>query len=880
MSNKHKEISFEAEIESHLLEHGGYLSGNPANFDRKRCLDPTVLIPFIQATQPKTWKTIADYHGANAETVLLDDLTRALAGQGMLQVLRHGFKCFGKLIRVAYFAPASRMNPETERLHRENRLTVTRQVRFSEKDEKSLDLVLAINGLPVVTAELKNHLTRQTVHDAMGQYREDRDPREQLFRFKERSLVHFAVDPDQVFMTTRLEGKSTFFLPFNRGHNCGAGNPPNPGGHRTAYLWQEVWQRDSLLDIVGRFLHLETVEKKVLVTRNGESTVRKIKKETMIFPRYHQLDAVRRLIDAARSQGAGRQYLVQHSAGSGKSNTIGWLAHRLSSLHDDADGKVFDTVIVITDRRVLDKQLQDTIYQFEHKQGVVQKIDENTEQLVKALAGGTPIIITTLQKFPFILQTLERLRKQNSEVQIDTAGRRFAVIVDEAHSSQTGEQAAELKGILNDAELRRKARELAADEEVEDSADEAMLLTMLKRGRQPNISFFAFTATPKHKTLKIFDEPGPDGRPPFHHYSMRQAIEENFIHDVLKHYVTYKTYFGLVQAAETDPLVEKKKAAKALARFMSLHPTNIAQKTEVMVEHFRSVTRHKIGGRAKAMVVTDSRLHAVRYKQSFDAYIAKKGYSDIKTLVAFSGTVNDPDIPDTSYTEEGMNGIKERELPDKFESEEYQVLLVAEKYQTGFDQPLLHTMYVDKRLDGVQAVQTLSRLNRTCQGKEDTFVLDFRNEAENIYAAFKPYYEHTYAAEATSPQKLYELKSKLDGAFVYHQNEMDEFCTVYFSLADGESARGHAQLNMRPWNGTRPWRKRPRTTSRGGWSVSAICTVFSPRSFPIRIHPWRSSIPTAASCSRSSRGTGAAPLTWETRCSSSSTVSRKSTKAG
>jgi type I restriction enzyme R subunit len=784
MPAKHKEIAFEAAIEAHLLAQGGYEKGDPAHYDRARALDASVLIPFIQATQPKTWQTIFDYHGDNAAQTLLGDLTKALASLGMLHVLRHGFNCFGRTVRVAYFAPASGMNPDYQALYAANRLTVTRQVHFSEESEQSIDLLLAVNGLPVATAELKNPMTGQNVHDAMRQYRENRDPKAPLFRFKERALVHFAVDPDRAFMTTKLDGKSTWFLPFNRGDGLGAGNPVNPDGHKTAYLWEKVWQRDSLLEILGRYLHLQKEEKDVAITKGGKTTVRKVHKETMIFPRYHQLDAVRGLLGATRRQGVGRNYLVQHSAGSGKSNSIAWLAHQLSSLHDAQDRKVFDSVIVITDRRVLDKQLQDNIYEFEHKQGVVKKIDENSAQLAEALKDGTPIIITTLQKFPFVTEKVGEL-----------AARRYAVIVDEAHSSQSGEQAAELKGILNDAELRRKAKELAQEEGVEDSSEEAVLLTMLKRGRQPNISFYAFTATPKHKTLKIFDEPGPSGEAPFHLYSMRQAIEEDFILDVLAHYTTYHAYFGLIKDIEDDPLVERKKAAKALARFMQHHPHNVASKVEVMVEHFRTHTRHKIGGRAKAMVVTDSRLAAVRYKQAFDKYIAEKGY-DIRTIVAFSGSVTDPDVPAVSYTEEGMNGFREKELPDKFGSEEYQILLVAEKYQTGFDQPLLHTMYVDKRLDGVQAVQTLSRLNRTCPGKEDTFVLDFRNERDDILRAFKPYYEVTEAEPTVSPHKLYELKAKMDGAQVYHQAEVEEFVAVFFTLDGDQSAKAHAKLNQ------------------------------------------------------------------------------------
>lgn len=780
---RHNEAAFETTIEAALLASGGFAKGDATTFDRKRGLDVGVLLGFIQATQQKAWSTIATYHGDQAGPVLLDDLGKAVNASGLLHVLRHGFSCFGRTIRIACFAPASGLNPELQALYDANVLTVTRQVHYSEKNENSLDLVLSLNGLPLVTAELKNQFTGQTVHNAMRQYRQDRDPKEQVFRFNQRSLVHFAVDPDLAFMTTRLDGNGTRFLPFNLGHGDGAGNPANPRGHRTSYLWEKIWQRDSLLDILGRFLHLEIEARDVLVTRGGKKVVQKIRKESMIFPRYHQLDAVRALVDSAKTNGTGRNYLVQHSAGSGKSNTIAWLAHRLSSLHDEKDERVFDSMIVITDRRVLDRQLQANIFDFEHKQGVVQKIDEDSTQLAKALVDRTPIIVTTLQKFPFVTDKLATLPHQ-----------RYAVIVDEAHSSQSGEQVAELKGVLNDADLRARAQAIAADEGIEDSADEAMLLTMLKRGRQPNISFFAFTATPKHKTLKIFDEPGPTGTAPFHLYSMRQAIEESFIHDVLLNYITYKSYYRLARESADDPLVDKREAAKALARYMQHHPHNLASKVEVMVEHFRQHTRHKIAGRAKAMVVTGSRLSAVRYKLAFDKYIADKGYQDIRTLVAFSGTVEDPDAPGRTWSEDGMNGFRESELPAKFETDDYQVLLVAEKYQTGFDQPLLHTMYVDKRLDGVQAVQTLSRLNRRCIGKEETFVLDFYNEREDILLAFKPYYESTEAAETTDPQKLYELKTKLDAAQVYHQTEVEALCKDFFSdPSTGDSV--HARLS-------------------------------------------------------------------------------------
>ena len=544
-------------------------------------------------------------------------------------------------------------------------------------------------------------------------------------------------------------------------------------------------------------MHLEVKEK-----RFGGKVVRK---ETMIFPRYHQLDSVRGLEDKARTNGPGHNYLIQHSAGSGKSNSIGWLAHRLAFLYDTEDRKVFDSVVVITDRIVLDQQLQETIYQFEHKHGVVQKIDENTAQLATALRAGVPIIITTLQKFPFVTEQMRKQAEeeakakglpQPSEEDATLPGRQYAVIIDEAHSSQSGETATDLKAVLAAEHIRDKAKQQAEDESLPDHEEE-ILRTMAKRGRQPNISFFAFTATPKHKTLEVFGKPGTNGRPePFHLYSMRQAIEEGFILDVLKHYTTYKTYFGLIQTTEEDPNVQKRSAAKALARFMTLHPHNIEQKTEVMVEHFRTHTRHRIGGKAKAMVVTSSRLHAVRYKQAFDRYIREKGYDDVSTLVAFSGTVYDDMDRDTTYTESGMNkGIGGREIPERFGSDEYQVLIAADKFQTGFDQPLLHTMYVDKRLAGIQAVQTLSRLNRTCAGKEDTFVLDFYNDREEILKAFQDYYEVTGVGEEADPQQLYLLQSELHGSGVYRDEEVEEFCQVFFRPRANNTPADHAKMN-------------------------------------------------------------------------------------
>jgi len=779
MSGQHTERAFESAIENYLLTKAGYTEGDKDAFDAERGLDPTVLLAFIQNTQPKEWAYLKNIHKEKAEKILFDDLCRALNSEheGCIMVLRHGFKCFGKLFHVAYFAPASGLNPETQKLYAANRLTVTRQLQYSDKHNNTLDLVMSLNGIPIATAELKNPMTGQTWRSAIYQYQNDRDPKDLIFQFKKRTLVHFAVDPDEVYMTTRLSGRATYFLPFNLGNGTGAGNPVNPGGYKTYYLWEKVWERDSFLDILARFIHLQIEEKKV-----GD---KKIKKETMIFPRYHQLDVVRKMVADARAKGIGQNYLVQHSAGSGKSNSIAWLAHRLSSLHNDEDEKIFDSVIVVTDRLVLDQQLQNTIYQFEHKQGVVQKIDMDSTQLAQALTSGVPIVITTLQKFPFVTEKIGEL-----------PARKYAVIVDEAHSSQGGESATQLKGVLAGAAIKEEAKAKAEEEGLPDYEEE-ILRTMAKRGKQPNISFFAFTATPKYRTLEVFGQPGPDGKPlPFHLYSMRQAIEEEFILDVLKNYTTYKTYYRLIKSIEDDPEVDKKKAARALARFISLHPHNIAQKTEVMVEHFQHFTRHKIGGRAKAMVVTSSRLHAVRYKQSFDKYIAEKGYTGIKTLVAFSGTVIDPDIPDKEYTEVGMNrGVKEKELPEKFNTNEYQVLLVAEKYQTGFDQPLLHTMYVDKRLAGVQAVQTLSRLNRTHPGKEDTFVLDFVNETQEILDAFQPYYEQTTVGEQAEPQQLYELQAKMDAQQVYYKSEVEEFSKVFYKPRGYQTPADHARMN-------------------------------------------------------------------------------------
>ena len=808
----YKEADFEAAIERELLERG-YLRGNAADFDAELALIPKELFAFLDASQPGLVAQLRKEHGASFETAVVDALTKHLASQGTLGVLRHGFKVYGRRISAAFFRPAHGLNPDLEAQYAANRLVLTRQVRFDPHGDSSVDMLLSLNGLPVATLELKNSLTGQSAEQAKKQYAE-RDFKLPLFTFKRRALVHFAVDTDEVYMTTRLSGRRTFFLPFNRGNSGGKGNPTIEGEpYKTSYLWRQVLERDSILDVLARFMHLATEEKLVAGGKTQTS-------ETLIFPRYHQLDVVRRLEAAAKDEGPGHHYLIQHSAGSGKSNSIAWVAHRLASLHDTNDRKVFDSVIVVTDRRVLDQQLQDTIYQFEHKQGVVEKIDQNAAQLAKALEQGTPIVITTLQKFPFVTEKIGGL-----------PSRRYAVIVDEAHSSQGGEASTALRSVLGEASQPKVSAKPAkgasnattqsaamadarptygkpdalddAQDPDEPTHEDEIVRTMASRGKQKNLSFFAFTATPKAKTLEVFGRPNPSdpgGKPlPFHLYSMRQAIEEGFILDVLKNFTTYKAYYKLVQrSAERDPDVKKKEALIALARAMSLHPYNIAQKVEVIVEHFRSSVRRRLDGKAKAMVVTRSRLHAVRFKRSFDEYVEEKGYADLKALVAFSGTVVDPDTGG-EFTEPAMNGgIPETQLRTEFAGDDYQVLLVANKYQTGFDQPLLCAMYVDKKLAGVQAVQTLSRLNRFHPGKDQTFVLDFVNEAEEIREAFQPFYEQTTVSEKADPDQFIQLQHELDEARIWTESELEAFAKVFYrpkaSLTDREHEEIHRQL--------------------------------------------------------------------------------------
>jgi type I restriction enzyme R subunit len=739
---------------------GGYQKRQPEDYDRKLCLIARDVFDFIYATQPKEWVKLKQHHGVDVKERFLKRLYSEIGQRGVLDVLRNGIKDSGCKFCLAYFHPSSGLNEALQRLYEANLFSVIRQLQYSEKNDKSLDLVLFLNGIPIFTSELKNPFTGQNVEDAIQQYRFTRDPREPLLAFR-RCLAHFAVDPDLVFVTTLLESAKTTFLPFNQGKFGGAGNPPKSpteGGYSTDYLWRRIWSKDSVLELIQHFIQEVEVE-----DEKGKKTGERI----LIFPRYHQLESVRRLVTQARIDGSGKCYLIQHSAGSGKSNSIAWLAHRLSILHDANDRRVFDSIVIITDRRVLDRQLQRTVRQFEQTAGIVENIDTTSRQLKDALESGKTIIVTTLQKFPVIVKEIGEL-----------SGKRFAVLVDEAHSSQSGESTKSLKAVLSSGSLEEAEQEEAGAETPEEELENRILSEMEKRGRIPNVSWFAFTATPKSKTFELFGTKLPDGRfEAFSLYSMRQAIEEGFILDVLENYTTYKVYWKLLKKIEDDPHYEKGKASYLLRSFVDLHEHALRKKVEIMVEHFHGQVAHRMGGKAKAMIVTRSRLHAVRYKQTLDAFLRECRYP-YKALVAFSGTVRDMGI---DYTEANMNGYSEKQTAEVFKRPEYRFLVVANKFQTGFDQPLLHTMYVDKRLGGVNAVQTLSRLNRIHPEKAETIVLDFANDADEIRKAFEPYYEKTLLSEATDPNLLYDLERQLTDFHVYDKAEVEAFSRLYFN---------------------------------------------------------------------------------------------------
>ena len=779
----HNEIEFERDICHHLAAHGWlYAEGDAKGYDTPRAIFPADVLAWVQATQPQAWDALTKSHGAVAETVLLDRVRKQLDDRGTLEVLRFGVELLGlrQPLKLAQFKPALAMNPELQARYAANRLRVVRQVRTGHDD--IIDLVLFLNGIPVATVEIKTDFT-QDINAAVDQYRFDRIPRpkgkpfaEPLLDFPRGALVHFALSNRTVMMSTRLQGPATQFLPFNQGDHGAAGNPPNAKGHRTHYLWEQVWAVDSWLEIIGRYL----------VTRRSKGKITGV-----IFPRYHQLDATRKLLDAVLTEGPGQKYLIQHSAGSGKTNSIAWTAHFLADLHDAGHQKLFDSVLVVSDRNVLDAQLQEAIFDFERTAGVVATIKGDSQsksgELAEALSGGKKIVVCTIQTFPFALKAVQELAA--------THGKRFAVIADEAHSSQTGDAAAKLKQVLNAEEIR----ELADGGEV--STEDLLAAQMANRagssGSGPGdagITYVAFTATPKAKTLELFgrrpkpDQPtGPDNLPaPFHVYSMRQAIEEGFILDVLKNYTPYKLAFKLANNGREwdEKEVERSEAMKGLMRWVRLHPYNISQKVAIVVEHFRENVEPLLSGHAKAMVVVGSRVEAVRWQLAVDNYIKDNGYK-LGTLVAFSGEVNDPQtLPDavTEHSAKLNPNLKGRDLREAFATEEYQILLVANKFQTGFDQPLLCGMYVDKRLGGIQAVQTLSRLNRAYSGphgvKDTTYILDFINDPDEVLAAFKAYYETAELSGVTDPNLVFDLRNKLDASGHYDDFEVERVVLV------------------------------------------------------------------------------------------------------
>ena len=771
----HKEISFENEICQHLAAHGWlYAAGDAQNYDRARALFPADVLAWVQATQPKAWEVLVKNHGAKAGDTLLTRLRDQLDQRGTLDVLRNGIELLGLKtpLKLAEFKPALAINADIVARYSANRLRVVRQVHYSLHNENNIDLVLFLNGLPVATVELKTDFT-QSVQDAIDQYRFDRHPRpkgqaaEPLLSFPCGALVHFAVSNSEVAMVTRLDGASTVFLPFNLGNKGAAGNPVNPlGGHRTAYLWEQVWAVDSWLEILGRYLIAQRDKKKQIAR--------------IVFPRYHQLDVTRKLQGAVLKDGPGGKYLIQHSAGSGKTNSIAWTAHFLAELHDAEHCKVFDTVLVVSDRNVIDAQLQEALFDFQRTTGVVATI-KNTEgsksaALAEALDGSKKIVVCTIQTFPHALEAVRKLAA--------TQGKRFAVIADEAHSSQTGEAAAKLKAVLSPEELK----ELGDGGEI--STEDILAAQMATRADDSGITFVAFTATPKNKTLELFGTcPDPRRKPaldnvpaPFHVYSMRQAIEEKFILDVLQNYTPYALAFKLAHNGQEldDREVERSAAMKGIMGWVRLHPYNIAQKVEIVVEHFREFVSPLLSGKAKAMVVVGSRLEAVRWQIAIEKYIKDHSYA-IGTLVAFSGEVSDADSGPDGFTENTallnpkLNG---RDIREAFKGEEYQILLVANKFQTGFDQPLLCGMYVDKRRAGIQAVQTLSRLNRAHPGKDTTYVLDFVNDTEEVLASFKAYHTTAELSATTDPNLVYDLRAKLDAAGHYDDFEVERVVAV------------------------------------------------------------------------------------------------------
>lgn len=782
MGTNTTEKGLENHITEYLVDENNFIQRESKNYNPISCIDEETLFQFLEATQPKAVAKLKQYHKELYQQKIVKRLNDQIQAKGIIEVLRKGIVdgFTDTKLKLFYDKPVSSYNMVANSLYQANVFSVIRQVYYSTKNRNSLDMVVFINGLPVITFELKNELTSQNVQHAIKQYKTDRDPNEELFRLG-RLVVNFAVDSEEVWMCTQLKGENSYFLPFNKGNNNGAGNPTN-GGIKTDYLWKEVLTKISLTDIIQNFAQLITEEKEY----NDENGKKKTKKESkLIFPRYHQLAAVRRILADAQEKGSGQKYLIQHSAGSGKSNSIAWLAHQLVGLHDKTGTKnIFDTAIVVTDRRALDAQIRENIKQFQQVNGVVEAITEGSKQLRTALEEGKKIIITTIQKFPHIVEEIGEL-----------PGTNFAIIIDEAHSSLSGQMARKLNESLSKLSDEDELKEDLDDYDENESGEvtgEDLIRTLVKsRKLLPNASYFAFTATPKNKTLELFGVPFEDGESTkfkaFHLYSMKQAIEEGFIKDVLQNYTTFQSYYSLLKKIEDDPEYDKKRAQKKLKAYVESHDHAIKKKAKLMIDHFLEnvIQKKRMGGKAKAMMVTSSRKNAVQYKKAFDAYL-KSINSPYKAIVAFSGEIE-------GETEASLNGFSSSAIPSEFEKSEYRFLLVANKYQTGFDQPLLHTMYVDKKLGGVNAVQTLSRLNRSHPLKQDTFVLDFANKAEDMEAAFKPYFECTILGEATDPNKLFDLQDALDNFQVYTRDQIEEFSNKI--LANVSVDQVHALLD-------------------------------------------------------------------------------------
>ncbi len=759
-----KENGFEKHIVDYLVNCNGYIKRDNNHYNSNNCLDEDLLFEFLDKTQPQAVEKLKRYHKDLFRQKIIKRLNDQIKQKGVIELLRKGMVdgFTDTKIHLFYDKPVSAHNAEALKKYQANIFSAMRQVYFSPYNRKSLDIVTFINGLPVISFELKNELTKQNVEDAIKQYKTDRDPNEEIFRFG-RLVVNFAVDTEEVWMCTELKKENSFFLPFNKGYKNGAGNPPKEG-IKTDYLWKEILTKDSLTNIIQNYSQIITEEKEFLDNK-GRKRIKKIKK--LIFPRFHQLTSVQQLLKNAQEKGAGQKYLIQHSAGSGKSNSISWLAHQLVGLHNKLGNEtIFDTVIVITDRRVLDKQIRENIKQYQQVKGVVQAITEGSKQLKTALEEGKKIIITTIQKFPHIVEEIG-----------DLPGNKFAIIIDEAHSSLSGQMARKLNETLakvsDEEELKRDLADYDENESDKVTGEDLIRALVKSRKLLPNASYFAFTATPKNKTLELFGVPyqenGNTKYKAFHLYSMKQAIEEGFIKDVLKNYTTYQSYYALLKKVEDDPEYDKNKAQKKLKAFVESHEHAIKKKSILMINHFMDavISSKKMGGKAKAMMVTSSRPNAVKYKRAFDQYL-KDINSPYKAIVAFSGDVD-------GETESSLNGFPSANIPDEFEKDQYRFLLVANKFQTGFDQPLLHTMFVDKKLGGVNAVQTLSRLNRSHPLKQDTFVLDFANKAEEIESAFKPYYESTILGEGTDPNKLFDLQDALDNFQVYSRVQVENF---------------------------------------------------------------------------------------------------------